>query len=289
MLVIICGDFNVNYFEDCPRKRLLEDLLNSFNLRSIITFPTRVGPSTSTIIDGVFIDQQQYKAYEILAVSNGLSDHEAQLLAINLPLLNIKEKGIYYSRNINNHDMVDFRMNLRYENWEGVFNNSDMNTSFNQFLNTFLRYFHASFPLRQRQKYKPNTWITTGIVISCRKKRILYTEVKNNNSELRQYYKDYCRILTAVINQAKRMTYDKQIRNFTNKIRTTWKIIDSEIHKKAKKDNIQILHIEGKNTNNLNIIVDAFNNYFNKIADNFHNRIKQDGVGKYITYVKSIW
>jgi hypothetical protein len=30
---------------------------------------------------------------------------------------------------------------------------------------------------------------------------------------------------------------------------------------KKKMDNIQTLHIEGKNTYNLNIIVDAFNNY----------------------------
>jgi hypothetical protein len=59
----------------------------------------------------------------------------------------------------------------------------------------------------------------TGIVISCRMKRILYTEVKNsNNSELRQYCKDYCKILTAVINLAKRMTYDKQIRILQTKL-----------------------------------------------------------------------
>jgi hypothetical protein len=31
--------------------------------------------------------------------------------------------------------------------------------------------------------------------------------------------------------------------------------------------------------------VDAFNNYFNRIADNIHNQIKQDGVGNYITYM----
>jgi hypothetical protein len=70
-------------------------------------------------------------------VSNGLLDHDTQLLTLNLPLQNSKEKFKYYTRNINNHNMVDFRMKLSYENWEGVFNNRDMNTSFNLFLNTF--------------------------------------------------------------------------------------------------------------------------------------------------------
>jgi hypothetical protein len=61
--VIICGDFNVNCMDDCPRKKQLADLLNTFNLGSIIMFPTRVGPSTSMIIDNVFIDDWHYNAY----------------------------------------------------------------------------------------------------------------------------------------------------------------------------------------------------------------------------------
>ena len=49
--------------------------------------------------------------------------------------------------------MADFRMKLSYDNWESVFNNSDINTSFNQFLNIFLRHFYASFPITQSKKY----------------------------------------------------------------------------------------------------------------------------------------
>jgi hypothetical protein len=49
-----------------------------------------------------------------------------------------------------------------------------------------------------------------------------------------------------VIKQAKRMNYEIQIINSTNKVRTTWNIIKSEVHKKARKDNIQILNIEVK-------------------------------------------
>jgi hypothetical protein len=66
-------------------------------------------------------------------VSNGLSDHEAQLLALNLPSLIIKEKHTYYTRNINNYNIHDFQTKLSYDNWEPVFNNSDINISFNVF------------------------------------------------------------------------------------------------------------------------------------------------------------
>jgi hypothetical protein len=59
---------------------------------------------------------------------------------------------VYYSRTINDYNIADFRMKLSYENWEPVFNNSDINTSFNQFLNIFLRHLYASFPLTRRRK-----------------------------------------------------------------------------------------------------------------------------------------
>jgi transcriptional/translational regulatory protein YebC/TACO1 len=75
------------------------------------------------------------------------------------------------------------------------------------------------------------------------------------------------------------MTYENQIRDSTNKIRTTWNIINREVCKKAKKDkkdNIQTLCTEGKNTTNLNIIVEAFNNYFNRIAASIHNQSKEN-------------
>jgi hypothetical protein len=53
-----------------------------------------------------------------------------------------------------------------------------------------------------------------------------------------------------VINIAKKMTYEKQIRNSENKVRTTWNLINREVRKKVMKENIQTLSIEGKNYTN---------------------------------------
>jgi uncharacterized protein with ParB-like and HNH nuclease domain len=64
--------------------------------------------------------------------------------------------------------MAEFKLKLSYENWESVFNNSDINTRFNQFLNRFLRHFYESFPKTIRHKYKQKSQTTTGIKISCK-------------------------------------------------------------------------------------------------------------------------
>jgi hypothetical protein len=111
------------------------------------------------------------------------------------------------------------------------------------------------------------------------------------SSGMREYYKDYWRILTAVINQAKRMTYEKQIRDSSNKIWTTWNIIHRQVCKKVNKENIQTLCIEGKNTTDLNTIVEAFSNYYNRIADSIHNQIKERGANRnnISSYLKITW
>jgi hypothetical protein len=82
-----------------------------------------------------------------------------------------------------------------------------------------------------------------------------------------------------VVNQAKKITYEKQIIDSTNVTRTTWNIIKSEVCKKSSKnnkDNLNEICIRGKNTSNLDTIVEGFNSYFIRIADNIHwkNKVK---------------
>ena len=149
--------------ENTCKKTKIEDTLNSYNLTSIITFPTRVGPTSSTTIDNTFIDEQQLNDYEVFPVHNGLSDHEAQLLISQFPLLCTTKKEILDRRIINDYNMIEFKMKLSNEKWEPIYNTNDTNISFNQFLNILWRYFYESFPITKRQRHKQKTWITTGI------------------------------------------------------------------------------------------------------------------------------
>lgn len=109
-------------------KRQLKVLFGTFNLRPTITFPMRIGCNTSALIDNIFISVHQYAGYETIPMSNGLSDHEGQLLILNVSSKVIKEKHTYYHRKINNDSLYDFQMKLSYESWEPVFNSCDLNS-----------------------------------------------------------------------------------------------------------------------------------------------------------------
>lgn len=62
--------------------------------------------------------------------------------------------------------------------------------------------------------------------ISCFHKINLYLLSRDSNySNLKNYYKLYCKILT------KRVVYNNEILNLTNKTKTTWNIIQCEMDK----------------------------------------------------------
>jgi hypothetical protein len=90
---------------------------------------------------------------------------------------------------------------LSYEIWETTFSSKDVNTKFNAFLDTYLNIFYSSFPPKR------NDWITLGIRTSCKHKHELYVPSKSN-PKLRDHYKKHCKILSSVINEAKKLTYN---------------------------------------------------------------------------------
>jgi hypothetical protein len=101
--------------------------------------------------------------FTICPFVNGLSDHDAQILTtknINIP------NQIHYTRTIrkiNKYSIAEFMTNLSYESWDIIFIDDDVDTIFNYFLNTYLRIFYSSFPLRNVQSKSSNKeWITTG-------------------------------------------------------------------------------------------------------------------------------
>ena len=128
---------------------------------SKIQIPTRLGPNSSSIIDNVFLDTSYFNKYDIAPVINGLSNHDAQLLTIQIYQKHKNTQRVYYKRNINKFTIAEFLLKLSYETWDSVFAENDVNEIYNSFLNTFLRHYHSCFPLTKTNKrsyYK--SWIT---------------------------------------------------------------------------------------------------------------------------------
>ena len=89
----------------------------------------------------------------------------------------------------------------------------DANISFNKFLNIYLTIFHSCFIKRGKNSNKVSKhWVTKGIKTSCNLKRGLYLKALDSNDlQCKLYYKHYCKILSKVIKEAKKLYYKENI------------------------------------------------------------------------------
>jgi hypothetical protein len=106
-------------------------------------------------------------------MSNGLSDHDAQILTLNnLKFPNSPNYPVCIS-NINEFSKSEFKLNLSCETWINMFAvEDDVNVMLIHFLSTCLMIFNHSFPYKKHfSKQKNKTWLTNYIKTSYAHKR----------------------------------------------------------------------------------------------------------------------
>jgi len=105
-------------------------------------------------------------------------------------------------------------------------------------------------------------WITKGIVISCLKKKELFILSKTlNDQRLIKFYKQYCAILSKVINAAKKLHNSNIIFKAGNKMKATWGIINREKGKTQSNSLPKEISHEGNIISNQSKIANLFNKY----------------------------
>jgi hypothetical protein len=145
--LIIRSYVNVNYLQERDKISQLNALLYSYNLFSIVQFPIRSYKNSISDTDNIFIDTTKIDNYEVMPVTNELSDHDAQIIKLYTSYNNKShEYQTYFRRNINKYSIADFQKSLCYESWDQVFDSTDVNEIFNSFLNTYLRIVLCQFP-----------------------------------------------------------------------------------------------------------------------------------------------
>jgi hypothetical protein len=141
----------------------------------MVKFPTGIQNNSQSAIDNIFINTFKFSSFSVYPIINGLSDHDTQCTVIHNIFEQNSNSYFYFNQKIDKSSIRDFNTKLSYESWENIFGEDDVNTIFNNFLNTHLRIFYSSFPLTKIH-YKSGTkaWITPGIKTSCITKRKLY-------------------------------------------------------------------------------------------------------------------
>jgi phosphoribosyl-dephospho-CoA transferase len=106
--------------------------MNTFNLTQVVDFPTRTVNNNGTLIDNMFLDMTIYDKIQVKPFINGLSDHDAQIICLNIgsqQSVSKKKK----TRLINEQTIKYFQTLLKDETWNTVYKTTCVNEMYNRF------------------------------------------------------------------------------------------------------------------------------------------------------------
>lgn len=79
--IILCGDFNLDSYNQNPQFDYFSTLLSGYNLKPIVKWPTRLGSSSLSTLDQIFINFiDEAPSY---AIDNTISDHQSVFSKLN--------------------------------------------------------------------------------------------------------------------------------------------------------------------------------------------------------------
>lgn len=145
--VLFCGDWNLNLLDNSNLNvKFLKDMLLSFNLRQLVDQPTRVTPTSKTLLD-IVVTNINVNNILCKSIFNVLSDHEAQIICIKK---NYSIKDTFtYKRKFSESNIDKCRNILSEINWSFLDDCKDVNSMYSSFMNTFQTIFDLAFPLRR--------------------------------------------------------------------------------------------------------------------------------------------
>jgi hypothetical protein len=126
---IICGDINIDYLVDSDRKIQLEALLKTYNLKSVVNFPTHTSKICQSYWQYLY---WHYQNGELVCMSNNkwavrpwCSVHDITFFQSETT-----HKKFLLIGKINERTINDILIKLSYETWDTIFSTDDVNKMF---------------------------------------------------------------------------------------------------------------------------------------------------------------
>lgn len=258
--VIFCGDFNIDLLKGNFDSKTFIDLLNTKNFSQTVFLPTRVTKKTASLIDNVFINFQSSKNSEV--INSALSDHHAQLLSFvteNAP----KTKSTINKKIFSKVKLQHYRQELESYKWEDIYNTENPNEAYDSLISQLTSQMNLIFVNKniKAKQSNANLWLTTGIRISCQKKREMYKQkIKGEISP--EMYLAYTNILKKVIKTAKKISNVEFITKSENKVKATWTLVNKITQNKQKNSKNTIIDNFKDKTDNPQTVLNDINKYF---------------------------
>jgi hypothetical protein len=302
--IIISGDYNINLLKVNEN----DSLNNFFNVVTShsyfpgLTLPTRLSQRSATLIDNFYCrlsDVTINSTFGILIKK--FSDHQPYFMYLDD--ITTKSKTPAYIP-VSCHkpcSMNDFITDLNSANVCNKLQN-DINTNPNMNYNILeeilSKLYDKHFPIKMKKyhkhKYKGNKWVTSGIIISIKRRDQLYKHLKMTDRDSpefdmkKQELANTNRLLKQCIRSAKSSYYTSQFTKHKSDMKNTWKTITEILNKNKKLCNFpEYFKYNGKTIHEKLNIANMFNDFFVNVGPKLAHEIPQIPTLNHSNYLTS--
>lgn len=275
--VFILGDFNIDLMKIKHESTFLaqnatdfSDIISSYGLHQIISKCTRIYGQSKTLIDHIMTsDINMIKSCGVLTET--FSDHFFTYITISNIRKKYSSNNVRFTRKFSIDNMNRFREMLSNLSWQSTLSSNCPNEACNHFLTDFLDIFHLNFPLLKikdnKNRQPVNGFMSKGLLISRRHKLKLAKKVKLNPTvENKDHYQKYRNIYNSALRKAKKIYYDKKIKNSNGESKIVWQVINEACNKTKKNNDIDSLMINDRIITSKQEIANNFNSHFASVG-----------------------
>ena len=284
--IIHMGDYNINLLNS-EIHNLTNDFLNvnvSNMMLPLITKPTRISKTSSTLIDNIFSNKINDNSHLKGILTLDISDHFPIFYMMNTQ----KQKAnpnppMAKGRSINEKGLELFSQELSKEGLNAIMGEADTQTSFTLFQDKLNKVFNKCFPYKiKKSKIYQNKyeWLTRGLKNAIKHKHFLYANsLRHKTQDNIKRYKNYKNKLGKIMKKEERKYLNDKIESYKHDLKKSWQTINDIIGKNDRLKRVQTkFRINGKLITDKKEVSNLFNNFFSNVGKTLDDKIPKASI-----------
>ena len=239
-----------------------------FSLNHLITEPTRISSSSSSIIDHILCNTKE-KISQSGVIPVGISDHFITYCTRKASKERTGKQNMVRIRSLKHYSKEEFQEKLEVADWSELYLCRNVNQAWEIFRNLFHSTLNSVAPHKDiKIKQNSEPWMTSEILDNIRKRDNCLLAYKKSGSK--HLYSEYCKLRNLVqrdIKKAKEGYISNKIEENKNAPKKLWQQLKTLGYSSKQKNNASVvLKNDGQLCHNLNDIANIFNTFFTTVA-----------------------
>ena len=266
---VLMGDFNCDLLKTPPSSQTnhLNHIVEDFDLKQFVSKPTRVTPSTATLIDVLFSsNHDKVRFCDVVPIS--LSDHYMVIATWGKSRPPPANHKYIVSRDLKKIDMNKLKEDLSKVSWDDVLSESDVDNAYQNFETKFNNVLNDHAPIRKKRvRNKETPWMNRSIMQKMRERDKMKKQAKSSGCETQwKQYRKLRNQVTAMIRAAKRSYISESIVRNRGDSAAMWKSLRYIIPSKKKSTSINKLVFSGNDIVGYKNIASSLNEFFVNVS-----------------------